>query len=126
MIRQRILQNPILIPIVVGANKFIQDKITSMSIAVLPKGYTLMSLNVELLSSFGTGITCDLGTKDNTDLFAKGIVLSTQANTESSTKTTLSSSQELVLSLNKIPTQKEGILAVRIMMFSPSATYMEI
>lgn len=145
MIKQKILDKIICIPCLIDAKDFIKkdksrdiDKIdfpvNFATFAVLPKDYTLMSINIEILEDFDNKSTGDIFAFDNqpnfdpskTFFFAKAFSLTKNTNVQSSVVTTLKKNQPIAFATSdgKFPTK--GKAMIRIMMFAPSSSYFEI
>lgn len=145
MIKQKILDKIILIPCLIDAKDFAikndPKKVDSLRVptnfinfAVLPKDYTLMSINIEILEDFDKGLTADIFAFDdklsyeavNPFYFAQNFTLTKNTNAQSSVITTLKKNQPIAFRTNgdKFPTQ--GKAMIRIMMFAPSSSYFEI
>lgn len=145
MIKQKMLDKPILIPCLIDAEDFafktdpknidqINIPTNFVTFAVLPKDYTLMSINIEILEDFDKSVTADIFAFDNqpnfdktkTFHFAKAFPLTKNTNVQSSVVTTLKKNQSIAFATSDGAIPTKGKAMVRIMMFAPSGTYFEI
>lgn len=145
MIKQKILDKPILIPCLIDTKDFkvrrdprgvekIDIPTNFATFAVLPKDYTLMSINIEILEDFDAGLTAEIFAFDNqpnfkkgkTFYFAQGFKLTKDTNVQSSVVTTLKKDQPIAFATTDGTYPTKGKAMIRIMMFAPSSTYFEI
>lgn len=143
MIKQKILDKPILIPCLIDTKDFkarrdprgvekIDIPTNFVTFAVLPKDYTLMSINIEILEDFDAGLTAQIFAFDNqpnkgkTFYFAQDFKLTKDTNVQSSVVTTLKKDQAIAFATTDGTFPTKGKAMIRIMMFAPSSTYFEI